>query len=839
MNARQLFNWFWTPPQFSDARTTRRAQLMFWILRIFPAISAVVFLVGVIIPDTLFRSTVTALLLLLTPIAFIAMIRRGWVYTSAILMNFFGLVTLTIVVLGSGGIRSPSFIGYAGIVLSSGILLGKRGGFTALGLVVCAGGYAAYLENTGTLSRAPAFSIGETLLVMNATLLVVLFVQMMVSRSYEESSREIEEELRFRKLAETEASRNRAVLSSILDSTQEYVVAIGKDLRVVSMNAPFIRYSRDILGFDPTVGMHVDRLLSGDRRDEYHEIYKRVLDGERIMREDHRIYRDGSTRYFDELFTPVFSPEGTVQGISCFTRDITERRMIELALRQSEERYKRLVENSNILVAEVQADGRYAYVNVAHRSILGYDPGRLIGREILSYVHPDDREQIQQHMQNPGPAVFRFRDASGGYRWLEATAQRMDLSANEHRFVLLASDITNRMNAESAKKALEEQLLQSQKLEAIGTLAGGVAHDFNNILVSLLGNAELAKLKLPVDHPVQRYVTRLLEGAERARGLVQQILAFSRRQESQRQPVQIQRIAREVLKLIRASIPTTVEIRTEWMKDPPHVFADGTQLHQIVVNLCTNAAAAMEATGGRLELRDRRIVVDQSLVRLCPDLKIDHSYVVLSVSDTGHGIDPLVLPRIFEPFFTTKSHGKGTGLGLSVVHGIVRSHDGGITVQSEPRRGTTFEIYLPEYEGDVAEVQKTETHVDEGRGERILLIDDQVEMLETMKDILLDLGYHVRAFNDPKQALDAFNAAPDAFDLILTDLTMPHLTGIDLTRKILAVRERIPVILTTGYQQLEDTEPIRSAGIREIIPKPFRVDTIAKTLRAILSENGK
>jgi CheY-like chemotaxis protein len=247
----------------------------------------------------------------------------------------------------------------------------------------------------------------------------------------------------------------------------------------------------------------------------------------------------------------------------------------------------------------------------------------------------------------------------------------------------------------------------------------------------------------------------------------------------------------------------------------------------------------MEATGGRLELKDRRIVVDQSLARLSPDLKIDHSYVVLSVSDTGHGIDPLVLPRIFEPFFTTKSHGKGTGLGLSVVHGIVRSHDGAITVQSEPRRGTTFEIYLPEYEGEVAEVQKTEMHVDEGRGERILLVDDQVEMLETMKDILLDLGYHVLAFNDPKQALDAFNAAPDAFDLILTDLTMPHLTGIDLTRKILAIREHIPVILTTGYQQLEDTEPIRNAGIREIIPKPFRVDTIAKTLRAILSENGK
>jgi len=380
----------------------------------------------------------------------------------------------------------------------------------------------------------------------------------------------------------------------------------------------------------------------------------------------------------------------------------------------------------------------------------------------------------------------------------------------------------------------ERQMQQVLKLQAIGTLAGGIAHDFNNILFPILGFAELAMDDIPPGHPARRSLEEILKAANRAKDLVQQILTFSRRNGRERKPVRVPQVVREALALMRASIPKTIEIACEIDDGCRPILGDATQIHQVVVNLCTNAYQAMQETGGRLEVRLEETEIDYEQTRRHIGTRMG-PHLHLSVRDTGVGMEPSVLSRIFEPYYTTKEPGKGTGLGLSVIHGIVKHHGGFITVESAPGRGSTFHVYLPALE-EAEIVPEAEPAAPPAPGhERILLVDDEPQVLEIERQLVERLGYRVTACADPGEALRLLRQAPQHFDLLMTDMTMPQMTGDRLAQLAWEIRPELPVILCTGYNDLMSEEKARALGIRRYLLKPVDTEELALAIRRALS----
>jgi PAS domain S-box-containing protein len=391
----------------------------------------------------------------------------------------------------------------------------------------------------------------------------------------------------------------------------------------------------------------------------------------------------------------------------------------------------------------------------------------------------------------------------------------------------------------TSNKKLENELRQAQKMEAIGTLAAGIAHDFNNILTSIVGNTEMALDQMPAEDPVRRNIERVRQSGFRATDLVKQILTFSRQAEQERKPVLLAETVKEVFNLLRSTLPSTIDIRTTIDIDPSEsiVLADSTQLHQVMMNLCTNAAHAMRAEGGVLAISLDEVMADASLVSRYPDLK-PGPHVVLTVSDTGQGMDSATVGRIFDPYFTTKKPGEGTGLGLSVTLGIVQSHSGAISVYSEPGQGARFKIYLPKAVTKVDHVAtEVKTPLPKGN-ERILFVDDEQLLVDMAQEMLQPLGYQVAAGTNSIETLERFKAEPLAYDLVITDMTMPGLTGRELARALLAVRPDIPVIMCSGFTEFVNAEEARKAGIREFLMKPYTTVSLAKTVRKALDESG-
>ncbi|MDP3029139.1 MAG: GAF domain-containing protein, partial [Deltaproteobacteria bacterium] len=364
----------------------------------------------------------------------------------------------------------------------------------------------------------------------------------------------------------------------------------------------------------------------------------------------------------------------------------------------------------------------------------------------------------------------------------------------------------------------QRQLVQIQKMEAIGTLAGGIAHDFNNILTAIIGYTELAREAAPEGSRVQAHLQEVFRAGMRAKDLVQQILIFSRQSKQEQKPLQTDSIVKEGLKLLRASIPTTIEIRPNIERECGTVLGDPTQIYQVLVNLCTNAAHAMGEKGGVLEVSLMNVDLDADAVAQHPGLK-PGLYVRLTVNDTGHGMDRAVMEQIFHPFFTTKGPGEGTGMGLAVVHGIVKSHGGAITVDSEPGRGATFHVYFPRIERGRAPEAEAAASVPTG-SERILFVDDEKALVDMIKQMIESLGYKVAGRTSSIEALEAFRAQPDKFDLVITDQTMPNMTGKMLAKELLRIRPDIPIILCTGYSELITEEKAKAMGIRELVMKP-------------------
>ncbi len=402
-----------------------------------------------------------------------------------------------------------------------------------------------------------------------------------------------------------------------------------------------------------------------------------------------------------------------------------------------------------------------------------------------------------------------------------------------HQKAILEKKVEERTQALAES---ERQMQQVLKLQSIGTLAGGIAHDFNNILFPIIGYTELAMDDIPAESPARKSLEEVLKAASRAKELIQQILIFSRRNGSERKPIRVPIIIREALKLLRASIPTTIDIIADLEENCSLIMGNPTQVHQVVVNLCTNAYQAMHESGGEIHVRlsEESIGYEEMVQRI--GIKMG-PHLHLVVEDNGLGMDATVLERIFEPYYTTKEPGKGTGLGLSVIHGIVKNHGGFITVESRPGQGSSFHVYLPTID-EMEQAIEVENRVAEtGSGERILLVDDEEPIVAMEKQMLEKLGYQVTACASSSEAWTVFSARPDQFDLMITDMTMPHMAGDWLSEKILDIRPNLPVILCTGHSDMIDENKAAALGIRKFVMKPVEKNELARAIRSAL-ESG-
>jgi two-component system, cell cycle sensor histidine kinase and response regulator CckA len=516
---------------------------------------------------------------------------------------------------------------------------------------------------------------------------------------------------------------------------------------------------------------------------------------------------------------------------------IIKQRLSEQALFESRELYETLAEKSFAGVYVIQ-DGFFKYINSQAASLADCKPEELVGIRGDSIVHSEDLEAVKQNArmmlagQRNIPYEYRVMSKSGTVRWIMETVTNIQYDGKP---AILGNtmDITEHKEAEAERKTLEAQLFQAQKMEAIGALAGGISHDFNNILGAIIGYSELCMDQVRDRPKVHHGIEQILKAGHRAKDLVKQILMFSRHSEPEKKPIDIRIVIKEALKLLRSTLPSTIEMHQEIDQDPCKVAADPTQMHQIIMNLCTNAAHAMGERGGILKVTLSWVNTEDKTLPF--DLSINPgSYIKLTVSDTGRGIDPAIKDRIFEPFFTTKGIGEGTGLGLSVVYGIVKDHGGTIQVHSAPKEGTTFNIYFPSLNGEDMKHEIIKNEVIPGGRERILLVDDDVALCELGKLMIESLGYAITTRTSCTEALGTFIEGPDDFDLVLTDMTMPFMTGSEFARKIITIRPNVPIVMCTGFSEFIDEERAGLIGIRAFVMKPFSKMDIAKVIRNVL-----
>lgn len=397
-----------------------------------------------------------------------------------------------------------------------------------------------------------------------------------------------------------------------------------------------------------------------------------------------------------------------------------------------------------------------------------------------------------------------------------------------------ALDITDRKQTEAHLRHREDERRQMQKLESIGTLAGGIAHDFNNILSALIGFTEMAILKAKDPKASVSYLEEVLLAGERAKNLIGQILAFSRQGDTGKQPIRVQSIVEEALQLLRASLPSTIAVHQNLEASAGAVFADATHIHQVVMNLGTNAEYAMRGKSGLLDVTLQEVSIEQTKPSHPAGLACGR-YVRLTMKDSGQGIPQEVISRIFDPFFTTKKVGEGTGMGLSVTHGIVTDHGGVISVHSTVGSGTTFDVYLPRTGELVKEPQVNIPDIPHGQG-TIMFVDDETSIVESAKAMLKTLGYQVLAYTNAHEAQKAFRQAPHKFDAVITDQTMPEYTGAELAKEILSVRPSIPLILCTGYSHIMDEEQALALGISVFLSKPYHLHELAQALQQALEK---
>ncbi len=530
--------------------------------------------------------------------------------------------------------------------------------------------------------------------------------------------------------------------------------------------------------------------------------------------------------------------------------EIEESRQVERRLTENQAFIHHVVEASpQLLYIYNLVDCKNEYANRELTRTLGYNREdlRQYGDDVIARIlHPDDLPSAIEHhaklreaqTDRPLDLIYRARHRNGSWRWLRSRDVPFARSEDGKVMKILGviDDVTDYVHSEKAKEQRSKQLKQAQRMEAISSMAGGIAHDFNNILAAILGYAELAQLELADDNPVRSRIDEIVKAGNRAKELVKQIQAFSRRECMDKVAVKFTAALDEAIKLIRATLPKGVEIHTEIRQCDGSILADPSQIYQALLNLCTNAVQAMEGKG-RLEIQLHTRIFGPDDPSLSPSYP-PGSYLQLTIADNGHGIAKEYLERIFDPYFTTREFGKGSGMGLAIVAGIIKNHDGFIRVESSPRQGTAFHLFFPAAVDRPEPLEKMdERSMPTGR-EHILVVDDEESVASMTKLRLERLGYRVTAKTSSLEALETFRAHPECFDLVLTDQIMPEYTGELLAREIIELRPQIPIILCSGFcPQVEENESSLKNGIKRYLVKPVTTNELAETIRDVLDED--
>ena len=642
-----------------------------------------------------------------------------------------------------------------------------------------------------------------------------------------------------RKCAEEEISRARDFLETLFKTSPDAIIAVDAAGIITAVNDSVY----DVYGYhsEELIGQPVTMIPRAEEQSQ--DRHKSLIEQVRkqgIVRNFEEVsqHRDGHQIYIETSVALLQNPDGTSAGAISSTRDITERKRAEDEIKQARDFLETTFKMSPDAIIVTDDAGLIVSANDSVYDVYGYRPEEIIGQHV-SMMPLDDEQSMSKNI-----ALVELVYEQGIVRCFETTRKHKDghciqvetsvaLMKDPDGTVLgsisSTRDITDRIR-------LQDQLRQAQKMEAIGTLAGGIAHDFNNILGAIIGYTELSQHDADCAPQIRNNLDQVLNAAERARNLVKQILAFSRKSQSEVKPLQVHVILKEALKLMRASIPANIEIKIDMADARDVVLAEATQLHQIIVNLCKNAAHAMEKSGGVMTVELNPIVLQDGDVSAYSDLQ-PGLYVQLTVRDTGMGIELQNLSRIFEPFYTTKDVGKGTGMGLAVVHGIVKSLKGDIKVYSEPGRGTVFNVLLPSQDEDVAAEAVVVREPPRGH-ESVLLVDDELALMDVGAHMLRSLGYQVTAVQQSSEALELFARDPNAFDLVFTDQAMPGLSGFDLAQQVLGLRPDISVILCTGYSDLVTEAAALAAGIKAFVIKPLSRLKIGETIRRVMEEAG-
>jgi PAS domain S-box-containing protein len=554
--------------------------------------------------------------------------------------------------------------------------------------------------------------------------------------------------------------------------------------------------------------------------------------------------KDGTKRVMDCRTQIIYNTQGVPKELCGIATDITDYKLSEKFLKESEERFRALVKNASDILVIVDPDGTQRYISPAVERITGYRPEEVIGLTFDKVIHPDDMPAVMkvwnEALSRPAEIhkiAYRHIHKTRDWVYLEAIGQSFLNEPAIRGLVASVRDITERKNAEAEKAGLETRLLQAQKMEAIGLLAGGIAHDLNNMLFPITGLSEMLLDAFPADSPWQESIEQIHKSAQRGSELVKQILAFSRQSNPQKHPLRIQPILKEALLLCRATIPQQVPVTSRIESDCGMILADPVQVQQIVMNLVTNACHAVEKTGGAIhvELNEKRFQKPEQIeISLKPG-----RYACIMVQDTGTGIDPALVDKIFDPYFTTKEQGKGTGIGLSVVHGIIKEYGGDILVSSELGKGTTFHVYLPLLDNAVDKPTAGTVGKHPTGSESVLLIDDEQPIVRMMQMMLQKLGYRVTAFTNGPDALNEFRKDPAAFDLVISDRSMPKMSGLQLAQEVTAIRPAMPIIICTGFLDENDEEMAESIGIMGFILKPVGIGDLSRMVRNVLDETNR